>query len=79
MILTFSGEPKNRNHYATTFGMSDIEDVLSLFDIWSNKFVKNKNKEFTFASFTAQLILAKNLIDNRVKTHEEIRQIIKLW
>jgi hypothetical protein len=28
LILTFPGEPKNRNHYATTFSMSEIDDVL---------------------------------------------------
>ena len=70
LILTFPGEPKNRNHYATTFGMSDIEDVLMLFNTWANKYVKNKHKEFNFEFYVPQLELAKKLLDKRVKTHD---------
>jgi hypothetical protein len=28
LILTFPGEPKLRNNYATTFGMSEVSEVL---------------------------------------------------
>lgn len=73
LILTFPGEPKNRNQYTATFGMSDIEDIMFLFDNWSNKFVKNKNKEFTFNAFIGQLELAKKLLEKKVKEHDHIR------
>jgi len=53
LILTFGGEPKNRNHYTTTFTMSDVSDVLQLFDNWANKFVKNKHKDFNFSAFAS--------------------------
>ncbi len=51
LILTFGGEPKNRNNYAATFTMSDASDVLLLFDNWANKFVLNKHKDFNFGVF----------------------------
>lgn len=51
LVLAFPGEPKNRNLYANTFAMSDIEDVLMLFDNWANKLVKNKNKDFVFQNY----------------------------
>lgn len=53
LVLTFPGEPKIRNHYATTFGMSDIKDVLSLFDNWATKYVRNRNQEFNFECFVS--------------------------
>lgn len=43
LIIAFPGEPKNRNHYAKTFAISDSKDVVSLFDNWANKFVKNRH------------------------------------
>jgi len=51
LILIFP-EPKNRNSYATTFSMSDVGDVLALFDNWASKFVKNKQKDFNFILYT---------------------------
>ncbi len=50
-MLTFPGEPRNRNHYATTFSMSDIDDILQLINTWANKYVKNKPKDFNFSHF----------------------------
>ena len=70
IIITFAGDPKNRNHYATTFIMTDIEDVIMLLDVWSNKYVKNKNQEFSFSCFVPQLELAKSLIDKKLNSHE---------
>lgn len=63
LILTFPGEPKNRNHYTKTFAMStDYEEILSLLDSWSVKYVKNRNKDFTFNAFKPILSLAKKLL-----------------
>lgn len=56
--------------------MSEVEDVLLLFDNWTNKFVKNKSKDFSFAAFQSQLELARKLIDKKLKMHDEIRQIV---
>jgi hypothetical protein len=73
LILTFPGEPKTRNSYAATFGMSEVREVLQLFDNWANKYVKNKHKEFVFADFGSQLELAKKLLEKKIKTHDHIR------
>lgn len=63
LVIAFPGEPKNRNHYARTFVMADsIKDVLQLFDTWANKFVKNKNSEFSFLHYSNVMQLAKLLI-----------------
>lgn len=51
LVLAFPGEPNNRNLYASTFAMSEVESVLMLFDSWANKLVKNKNTDFQFRSF----------------------------
>ena len=48
LILAFPGEPKNRNLYTNTFAISDISDVLLLFDSWAVKLVKNNDPEFNF-------------------------------
>lgn len=48
LILTFPGEPKNRNHYAKTFIMSKTEEIITLLDSWAVKFVKNRGQDFTF-------------------------------
>lgn len=48
MILAFPGEPKNRNLYTSTFAISEIRDVLLLFDSWATKLVKNRHPDFNF-------------------------------
>lgn len=73
LILAFPGEPKNRNLYASTFGMSDVSHVLALFDDWANKLVRNKHKDFVFSNFLPQLDLAKKLLDKKLREHDHIR------
>jgi hypothetical protein len=46
LILTFPGEPKNRNHYVKTFSVSDPDDVYPLFDSWATKLVRNRHPDF---------------------------------
>lgn len=69
LIITFPGDPSNRNHYSTTFTMSDVDDVIFLFDSWTGKYVKNKPKEFNFNFFKNQLTLAKAMMEKKVNTH----------
>lgn len=76
LVLTFPGEPKNRNHYAKTFTMSDTNDVAPLFDNWANKFVKNKHPEFTFAAFKSILELAMRLLSKKIISHAEVKEIV---
>ncbi len=59
--------------------MSDIDDVLYLFDTWSNKYVKNKPKEFNFGCFIPQLKLVKSMLEGNVVSHDQIREVILSW
>ena len=77
LILTFPGEPKNRNHYVKTFSMSDTNDVYPLFDSWATKLVRNRNPEFRFFNFKSGLELAKKLMDRRISDHQELKMIIQ--
>ena len=77
LVIAFPGEPKNRNLYAKTFVMADsIKDVLSLFDSWANRFVKNKSPDFSFTHFQSVMDLAKLLISSRKLTHADVRKMI---
>ncbi|CAD8201882.1 unnamed protein product [Paramecium octaurelia] len=77
LVIAFPGEPKNRNHYAKTFVMANqAEDVLSLFDTWANKFVKNKSIDFSFAHYKNVMDLAKLLTSSRKLTHADVRKMI---
>lgn len=80
LVLTFPGEPKNRNHYAKTFTISDPNDVAPLFDNWANKFVKNRHPGFTFAAYKDVMLLAKKLLSKKIIDHSEVREMInKFW
>ncbi|CAD8124390.1 unnamed protein product [Paramecium sonneborni] len=79
LILAFPGEPKNRNLYTNTFAISDISDVLLLFDSWAVKLVKNKHPEFNFQQYFHLMELAKALLEKKVKEHDHIRKIIQSW
>ncbi|CAD8203742.1 unnamed protein product [Paramecium octaurelia] len=77
LVIAFPGEPKNRNHYAKTFVMANrAEDVLSLFDTWANKFVKNKSIDFSFTHYKNVMDLAKLLTSSRKLTHDDVRKMI---
>ncbi|CAD8095501.1 unnamed protein product [Paramecium sonneborni] len=77
LVIAFPGEPKNRNLYAKTFVMADsIKDILSLFDSWANKFVKNKSPDFSFTHYQNVMDLAKLLISSRKLTHADVRKMI---
>ncbi|CAD8097525.1 unnamed protein product [Paramecium sonneborni] len=77
LVIAFPGEPKNRNLYTKTFVMADsIKDILSLFDSWANKFVKNKSHDFSFTHYQNVMDLAKLLISSRKLTHADVRKMI---
>lgn len=69
LILTFPGEPKNRNHYTKTFILSDTEDVIPLIDNWAAKYVKNRHKGFSFNAYKPVLVLAKKLLTKCIMNH----------
>ena len=62
LVLTFPGEPKNRNHYAKTIVISPYEEVLLIIESWAIKFVKNRHKEFRFANYENLLKLSQKLL-----------------
>jgi hypothetical protein len=77
LVLTFPGEPKNRNHYVKTFSASDPEDVYPLFDSWASKLVRNRHPEFRFVNFKSGLDLSKKLMTCKIKDHHELKMLIQ--
>ena len=73
LVLTFPGEPKNRNHYAKTFAMHEYKDVLPLIESWAVKYVKNRHKEFRFSNYDKVLQLAYLLLNKKIGDHQGIR------
>jgi tRNA A37 threonylcarbamoyltransferase TsaD len=77
LVLTFPGEPKNRNHYSKTVMLSEVSDVIMMLDSWSLKYVKNRNKDFSFSGFKQVLTLAKKLMSKQISDIEDIRQHVQ--
>ncbi|CAD8097380.1 unnamed protein product [Paramecium primaurelia] len=77
LVIAFPGEPKNRNHYAKTFVMANnAQDVLTLFDTWANRFVKNKSTDFSFTHYENVMVLAKLLTSSKKLSHADVRKMI---
>jgi hypothetical protein len=73
LVLTFPGDPKDRNNYIEKFNRKEFDDVFVEFENLAVKLVKNRHADFSFINFKHMMTLAKKLLSNKISNLQQLK------